>query len=74
MWGSHYQNLEQAAGLRNVRCGFGVLPTRPAGFAAVGIPLGHCPVSPGIDAVDLKPGPDIGSDHLPLIVELTLQP
>ena len=70
MWSDHYRPLEQRAGLHNARAGFGVLPTWPASFPALGIPLDHCLVSQHIAVLALRVGPDIGSDHLPLIARL----
>lgn len=72
MWSDHYQLLEKKAGLRNARAGFGVLPTWPAGLGSMGIPIDHCLVSQDIAVVELRVGPNVGSDHLPMIVELDL--
>ena len=70
MWSGHYHPLEERAGLHNTRNGFGVLPTWPADFLAMGIPIDHCLVSQDIAVLELRVGPDIGSDHLPLIARL----
>ena len=70
MWSSDYRSLKEVAGLRNTRAGFGTLPTWPAGFSIMRIPLDHCLVSDTIVVAGMKVGPDIGSDHLPVIVEL----
>jgi len=72
MWGHHYELLAQQTGLVNARYGFGVLPTWPTHLPFAMIPIDHCMVSGELRVVDVRKGPDIGSDHLPLIVELAL--
>jgi endonuclease/exonuclease/phosphatase (EEP) superfamily protein YafD len=74
MWGEHYRRLVHATGLRDARAGFGVLPSWPLRFRPAMIPIDHCLVSGEFAVVDLRTGPDIGSDHLPLIAELVLRP
>jgi len=34
------------------------------------IAIDHCFVSPGIGIAGLAAGPDIGSDHLPLLIDI----
>lgn len=73
MWGRHYEALVDGTGLVNARRGYGVLPTWPTNMPFAMIPLDHCLVSKELAVKDIRTGPDIGSDHLPLIVELSLQ-
>ena len=72
MWAPAYRRFEKESGLKNVRRGFGVLPTWPAPLRWAGIPLDHCMVSPQIAVSDVRVGKPIGSDHLPLIVDLII--
>lgn len=70
MWSPHHARFEADSGLHNVRRGFGILPTWPVGLGPLRIPLDHCLVSGDFQASDVRVGPSIGSDHLPLIVDL----
>ena len=72
MWAPTYRRFEKGSGLKNVRRGFGVLPTWPAQFRWVGIPLDQCLVSPEIQVANVRVGKPIGSDHLPLVVDLII--
>jgi endonuclease/exonuclease/phosphatase (EEP) superfamily protein YafD len=75
LWSPHFQSFVAQTGLVNVRKGFGVLPSWPT-FLPFGkllmIPIDHCLVSDDIRVVQARTGADIGSDHLPLVVELEL--
>jgi endonuclease/exonuclease/phosphatase (EEP) superfamily protein YafD len=59
----------------NVRDGFGLLPSWPTFlfFKWLMLPLDHCLVSNDIRVADARTGEPIGSDHLPLIVEIELE-
>ena len=76
MWSPYYADLERETGLRNARRGFGVRPTWPTQLRLLPflmIPIDHCLVSPEITVTDLRAGPAIGSDHLPVIVDLAIE-
>lgn len=70
MWAHHYRRFVQVSGLRNARRGFGIEPTWPLFLLPAMIPIDHCLVSDDITVTDFRTGPNIGSDHLPIIVEL----
>ena len=72
MWAHHYKELEEATGMRNTRRGFGVIPTWPRHLLFAAIPIDHCLVSDEFAVLDTRAGPNIGSDHLPLVIELAL--
>ncbi|MGI0488672.1 endonuclease/exonuclease/phosphatase family protein [Pantanalinema rosaneae CENA516] len=70
MWSPNYRKFVQQTRLRNSRVGFGILPTWPAQLPLLTIPIDHCLVSPEITVIQTQTGKNIGSDHLPLIVDL----
>ncbi|MGE0487929.1 MAG: endonuclease/exonuclease/phosphatase family protein [Vulcanimicrobiota bacterium] len=70
-WSPPLRRLEQA-GLVNSRRGFGVLTTWPSHPLFLRIPIDQVLVSPTIGIADCRVGPDLGSDHLPLVVDLRL--
>lgn len=84
MWSPYYQRLVRRTGLENARRGFGILPSWPTrnnfnalplfGARLLSIPIDHCLLTPDIQAIDVRTGPDIGSDHLPLLVDLLVSP
>ncbi|WP_028581972.1 endonuclease/exonuclease/phosphatase family protein [Desulfogranum japonicum] len=68
MWASSYDLLPHT--LHNSRAGFGILPTWMTNYPLLRIPIDHCLLSSEFTVSHMKTGPDIGSDHLPIIVEL----
>ena len=72
MWSGEFTKVERISGLRNGRRGFGILASWPAGLGVFGIPLDHCLVSSEIRVLDIRTGSPVGSDHLPLIVQISL--
>lgn len=72
MWSNDYKPLETGTRLSNARKGFGIIPTWPVNFPLAMIPIDQCLVSDEIRVKNIKAGPNVGSDHLPLIVSLAL--
>lgn len=73
----YHSRLLRDSGLRNARRGFGILPSWPmipTWLAPMRIPIDHCLISPGLQVRSIRTGPRVGSDHLPLIVELVAAP
>lgn len=81
MWSPYYRRLATQTGLRNARRGFGILPSwTPLGafglpdrvLSLLSLPIDHCLVSPEIGVEGAHIGRAIGSDHLPLVVDLKI--
>ncbi|MEX0727750.1 MAG: endonuclease/exonuclease/phosphatase family protein [Planctomycetaceae bacterium] len=70
MFSPYYRDLEATTGLENARQEFGILPTWPTRRRVMMIPIDHCLHSGDIEIHDCRVGADIGSDHLPLIVDI----
>jgi endonuclease/exonuclease/phosphatase (EEP) superfamily protein YafD len=64
-----FADFVQATGLRDTRLGFGRQPSWPADMP-YRIALEHALVSADLAVVARRLGPEIGSDHFPLILEL----
>lgn len=85
MWSPFYRTLTHETGLKNARKGFGTLPTWPANlsyyltprlniFAKLfQIPIDQCLTSPSLNAVKMHTGPDVGSDHLPIVIDFLIR-
>ncbi len=65
-------DLLTGLGLRDSGLGQGWRPTWPTALGWAGIPIDHVMVSPKIEVRRHALGPDLGSDHRPLLVELRL--
>ncbi len=69
-WSIAFSNLDQA-GLRRAS---GLTPTWPAvGRGWIGIPIDHVLVTSHWSVVEREVGPNLGSDHLPVIVRIALR-
>jgi endonuclease/exonuclease/phosphatase (EEP) superfamily protein YafD len=70
-WSVPFRAALKDSGLRNSLTGFGWQPTWPSGLPAFArIPIDHCLHSRTFFTSDRHIGPNVGSDHLPLFVEL----
>ncbi len=74
-WSPGYKRMIRQSGIKNARRGYGIKPTWsniPSPIAL--LPLDHVLLSPGIAVRDFRVGPNINSDHRPLLVELAVPP
>ena len=71
-WSPWYLPLEREAKLVNAARGRGYHPTWPSGFGFLKIPIDHCLFSEGFHVRQIRNGADIGSDHMPLIVDVAI--
>lgn len=72
MWSPYFKDLLENAGLREARLGFGLGTTWPEPYPSfLRIAIDHCLVSKDVNVEKLRVGPTTGSDHRPLIVDLT---
>lgn len=71
-WSAPFRELVERTGLRDAARGHGLRPTWPARPWWLRIPIDHVLVSPELEVVGREVGPDVGSDHLPVVVEVAL--
>jgi endonuclease/exonuclease/phosphatase (EEP) superfamily protein YafD len=67
-----FRGLVEATGLKDSRIGFGWQPSWPTYFPPLWIPIDHVLVTPDIQVRKRTTGSYIGSDHYPVITELSL--
>ena len=73
-WSPYYRRLVREAGLTSAARGKLWQPTWPAWFPLAGLPIDHVFVKGGIRIRSSRNGPDVGSDHYPLVADLVLTP
>lgn len=71
-WSPFFSDFVQSSGLSDSRRGFGIQPTWTARRNFLRIPIDHAFVSDEVGVVDRRVGPDIGSDHFPVILDLSI--
>lgn len=64
--------LLATSGMRDCAAGRGLNPTWPAQFPLLYLQIDHCLAGPGLRIERLRTGPRVGSDHLPLEVEVVV--
>lgn len=86
-WSREFKNLTAMTGLRDSQLGYGIQPSWPMLLPMLGvrtepnwltqalqIPIDHVLVSERLIVFSRQTGPFVGSDHLPVIIELGLRP
>jgi endonuclease/exonuclease/phosphatase (EEP) superfamily protein YafD len=71
-WSRPFQRFVDRSRLCDSRAGFGIQASFPAMSAVLRIPIDHVLTSCSIGVRDRRIGRDVGSDHLPVIVDLVL--
>lgn len=71
-WTASVVDLRSRTGLHDARQGQGFLATWPTSLGWFGVPIDHVLHSQDIVVRALRVGPDIGSDHLPLIADIVV--
>lgn len=69
-WSPYFKEFAKVGRLVDSAQGFGIQPTWPVKGFPMQIPIDHCLVSPCFKVLNRTLGPNIGSDHYPLIVDL----
>lgn len=70
-WSFYFSQLLRDGNLRDSEQGFGVQPTWTTHIYPL-ITIDHCLISNQFATLARQPGPNVGSDHLPLLVKLAL--
>jgi endonuclease/exonuclease/phosphatase (EEP) superfamily protein YafD len=70
-WNHYFKRLLKHTGLRDSSQGRGIQPTWPNFNPLLRIPIDHCLHSPDILVTKKQIGPDVGSDHYPVIIDFT---
>ena len=73
-WSPYFTALLGDSGLKNTSPRRGLFGSWPAWLPFARIPLDHGLVSPNICVIEKRLGPPVGSDHLPLVLELQIPP
>jgi endonuclease/exonuclease/phosphatase (EEP) superfamily protein YafD len=71
-WSLYFDEFLEGSALADCGRGRGLLPTWPAQLASFGIRIDHCFASQDWQTAGIGVGPELGSDHLPSVVDLTL--
>ena len=71
-WSLYFQDFIQKSRLRDTRKGLGIYPTWLAQFPPLSIPIDHSLTSDGIEVGSFSLGPSFGSDHLPIILDFSI--
>ncbi|NIR62514.1 MAG: hypothetical protein GWN61_01060, partial [candidate division Zixibacteria bacterium] len=71
-WSHAYSEFVTETGMRDSRLGRGIQASWPVNKPLLKIPIDHVLVTDEIDILERRLGPDIGSDHFPVITDFHL--
>jgi endonuclease/exonuclease/phosphatase (EEP) superfamily protein YafD len=71
-WSPYFYDFIKTTGWKDSRNGFGIQASWPTYVTPFLIPLDHCLVHPSVQVLDRRLGPNIGSDHYPVLLKLAL--
>ena len=71
-WSNHFQDMIRRSGLSHCAAGRAIAASWPAQFMPLGIAIDHCLASHHWRSLDVRTGPRLGSDHLPVVADLML--
>jgi endonuclease/exonuclease/phosphatase (EEP) superfamily protein YafD len=71
-WSPYFADLLRDSGLKNTSHGRDLFGSWPAWLPLMRIPLDHCFVSSSIHVINTRLGPRVGSDHLPVVVDIQI--
>ncbi|MCK5474600.1 MAG: endonuclease/exonuclease/phosphatase family protein [Candidatus Aenigmarchaeota archaeon] len=72
-WSVFFSGFMDDSMLRDSSQGFGIQPSWPTMLPLLYTPIDHCLVSENVVIHNRQTGPDLGSDHLPIVVEFSLR-
>ena len=72
-WNYHFRRLLERSGLRDSARGRGPLLTWPSFCLPLRVPINHILHSPSVTVLRRSIGPDVGSDHFPVMVDVSLR-
>jgi endonuclease/exonuclease/phosphatase (EEP) superfamily protein YafD len=72
-WSEYFKDALEDSGLHDSALGFGLARSWPAQFAPLGIRIDHCLISSEWQSKRVAIAASLGSDHLPLVADLTLR-
>ena len=73
VWSDSFGQLLQESGLQDTGRGQGIQATFPVKHLPLRVAIDHCLISSDLHVVSRKVGADVGSDHLPLLIELATE-
>lgn len=71
-WCGSFRRFVRSTGLVDSSRGHGLFPSWPSVWFPLRIPIDHVLMSPDLICTNKRLGPHIGSDHLPVIVDIAL--
>jgi endonuclease/exonuclease/phosphatase (EEP) superfamily protein YafD len=71
-WSGNFAVLREPGQLQRPASRWRPAATWPASFGRFGIPIDHILLSRGLRAVEYRIGPNVGSDHLPVVCRFTV--